>query len=179
MSNTTTPPPHRTLIVLRHAKSAWPAGVPDEERPLGPRGRRDAPEAGRWLRDRGLLPDAVVCSPARRARETWKLAAAELPGAPTATFDPRVYGADAGGLVRVLHERGRRASTVLLIGHNPALEDLILDLAADPGGDMLDRVREKFPTSGLAVMELVVEWDELGSSSARLTDFAIPRGPLR
>ncbi|MFD7907670.1 SixA phosphatase family protein [Kitasatospora sp. NPDC059722] len=174
MSDTTTPPPPRTLIVLRHAKSAWPAGVPDEKRPLGPRGRRDAPEAGRWLRDRGLLPDAVVCSPARRARETWDLAAAELPGAPSATVDPRVYTADADDLVEVLREQPRDATTVLLVGHNPALEDLILDLAGDPGGEALDRVREKYPTSGLAVLEIAGAWDEL--DSARLRDFVVPRG---
>ncbi|WP_230211275.1 SixA phosphatase family protein [Streptomyces kaniharaensis] len=84
-----TAPPHRTLIVLRHAKSAWPPDVPDWERPLGPRGRRDAPEAGRWLRRRGLVPDTVVCSPARRARETWELAGAELPGTPSAASGPR------------------------------------------------------------------------------------------
>ncbi|MEV7025158.1 histidine phosphatase family protein [Kitasatospora sp. NPDC093558] len=176
MSDTTTPPPHRTLIVLRHAKSAWPPGVPDEERPLGPRGRRDAPEAGRWLHDRGLLPDAVVCSPARRARETWELASAELPQAPAATFDPRVYTADADDLIPVLREQPRHATTVLLIGHNPALEDLILDLAADTGGEALDRIREKYPTSGIAVLELPDAWPELGSSPARLVDFAIPRG---
>ncbi|MEE1784468.1 histidine phosphatase family protein [Streptomyces sp. SP17BM10] len=176
MSDTTTPPPH-TLIVLRHAKSAWPAGVPDEERPLGPRGRRDAPEAGRWLRDRGLLPDMVVCSPARRARETWDLASAELPQAPSAAFDPRVYTADADDLVQVLRGRPRHAATVLLIGHNPALEDLVLDLAADTGGEALDRVREKYPTSGLAVLEVTGEWAALGSSPARLRDFAVPRGP--
>ncbi|MEU8927341.1 histidine phosphatase family protein [Kitasatospora sp. NPDC048545] len=105
MSEPTTPP-RRTLIVLRHAKSAWPPDVPDRERPLGPRGRRDAPEAGRWLRRRGLVPDTVVCSPARRARETWELAGPEL------------------------REQGRRATTVLLVGHKPALEELILALTA-------------------------------------------------
>ncbi|MEU8514578.1 histidine phosphatase family protein [Kitasatospora sp. NPDC048722] len=176
MSDTSTSPPHRTLIVLRHAKSAWPAGVPDEKRPLGPRGRRDAPEAGRWLRDRGLLPDAVVCSPARRARETWELAGAELPQAPSATFDPRVYTADADDLVRVLHAQPGHAATVLLIGHNPALEDLIIDLAADAGGEALDRLRAKFPTSGLAVLDVPGTWAELGSSPARLRDFVVPRG---
>ncbi|MQS15581.1 histidine phosphatase family protein [Streptomyces kaniharaensis] len=162
-------------MVLRHAKSAWP-DVADVDRPLAPRGRRDAPEAGRWLGRRGLVPDVVVSSPARRARETWELVAAQLPGRPVVGFDPEVYGADADGLVRVLRGQDRRAGTVLLVGHNPAMQELVLQLAAGTGGDALGRVREKFPTCGLAVLELSCEWSELGESAASLVDFAIPRG---
>ena len=71
----------RHLIVLRHAKSAWPQEVADQDRPLGPRGLRDAPAAGRWLREHGFTPDRIVCSPTRRTRQTWELVAHEL-GAP-------------------------------------------------------------------------------------------------
>src|SRR6266700_6314858 len=84
----------RKLVLLRHAKSAWP-DVPDHERPLARRGRRDAPGAGAWLRRAGYLPDLVVCSTARRARETWQLAAAELGASPPVRFEPRVYQASA------------------------------------------------------------------------------------
>src|SRR4051794_41904037 len=90
-----------TLVLLRHAKSAWPEGVPDHERPLAGRGRRDAPEAGRWLRQVGLQFDLVLCSTALRARQTWELAAAELDTAPPGRFEDRPYPADAGELLDV------------------------------------------------------------------------------
>ena len=83
--------PGRRLILLRHAKSAWP-DVPDHDRPLAPRGHRDAPAAGRWLRKSGDIPDRVVCSTARRARETWELAGEKLRAEPEVVFEPRVYG---------------------------------------------------------------------------------------
>src|SRR6266508_2923118 len=91
----------RTLLVLRHAKSDWPDGVPDAERPLAGRGRREAPLVGRWLRESGHIPDLVVCSPALRARQTWELVAGELGEAgeaPEVRFDERVYDEPASQL---------------------------------------------------------------------------------
>ncbi|WP_395298136.1 SixA phosphatase family protein [Kitasatospora hibisci] len=121
------------LIVLRHAKSAWP-DVRDVERPLAARGLRDAPAAGRWLLDHELVPDHAICSPARRAAETWELASAEWPEAPPVVHDPRVYEADANGLVDVLRTVSPTAGTVLLVGHQPVLAELVLALAdRDPG----------------------------------------------
>src|SRR5690348_12983247 len=88
----------RRLVLLRHAKSAWPE-VADHERPLAKRGRRDAPKVGRWLGTSGYLPDAVVCSTARRARETWDLVSAQLPAAPEVHYEPRVYEASVLSLL--------------------------------------------------------------------------------
>src|SRR4029079_744372 len=82
------------LILLRHAKSDWP-DVPDRDRPLAKRGRRDAPKIGRWLREHGYLPDTVICSDARRTRQTWDRVARELGGSPSVTFEPRAYAASA------------------------------------------------------------------------------------
>lgn len=168
------------LIVLRHAKSAWPAGVPDLDRPLAGRGRRDAPAAGRWLRQRHGAPDAVICSPSLRTRETWDRVAAELaaPGT-TATpgkvvFEPRVYAASAATLLQVVRGFPDRWRTALLIGHQPGVQDLVLALAG--GGEGVDRVREKFPTSAVAVLTLPGGWAGLTPGCAVLTDFAVPRG---
>lgn len=169
--------PVRRLAVLRHAKSAWPDDVADVDRPLAERGRRDAPEAGRWLRDRGLLPDRVVCSPARRTRETWNLVAAQWDRVPPVDFDARVYGAGTDGLVQLVRGLDPRAVTVLLIGHQPAVQELVLRLATDAAGAELDRLREKFPTSGIAVLELDGPWSGLREGAARLVDFIVPRGP--
>ncbi|MFC9796962.1 SixA phosphatase family protein [Streptomyces sp. NPDC127584] len=182
---------------MRHAKSAWPEGVADRDRPLGPRGLRDAPAAGRFLAESTGRPDLVVCSPARRARGTWELAAAELDGPVPTRLDPRVYGADATELLDVLHGVPDEVGTLLVVGHNPGLEELVLMLAAGTvqvgadgsgraagveaqGADgLLDRVRTKFPTSAIAVLTWHGTWTGLGAGGARLADLAIPRGARR
>ncbi|WP_225804050.1 histidine phosphatase family protein [Streptomyces sp. NK15101] len=166
----------RRLFVLRHAKSAWPEGVADRDRPLGPRGLRDAPAAGSFLAESGVLPDLVLCSPARRARRTWELAAAELDGPVPARHDPRLYGAEAPELLDVLHGVPDEVAALLLVGHNPGLEELVLLLAARGVGDALDRIRTKFPTSAIAVLTWSGTWTDLRPGEALLTDLAIPRG---
>lgn len=166
----------RWLVVLRHAKSAWP-DVPDVERPLGKRGHRDAPKAGVWLRDHGWAPDQVLCSPARRTRETWQLAATGLDASPPVTYDRRIYGADTALLLRTIADRAERAATVLLIGHYPGVQDLTLCLAGDGSDeDALRRVRTTFPTSGIAVLAIPTRWTDLAPRVGRLTDFTVPRG---
>jgi phosphohistidine phosphatase len=163
------------LVVLRHAKSAWP-DVGDHERPLAPRGRRDAPAAGRWLAGAGCVPDLAVCSTSRRTHETWDLVAAQFDAAPRVVFDHRVYGADAAELVEVVRETPAHVRTLLLIGHQPGVQDLVLELAGDAEGDARARARTKFPTSAIAVLVLPVPWAALAPGAAVLTDFAVPRG---
>ncbi|TKA09709.1 SixA phosphatase family protein [Actinacidiphila oryziradicis] len=165
------------LVVLRHAKSARPPDVDDHERPLAGRGRRDAPAAGGWLYGAGCVPDLVVCSSARRTRETWELVAVELGGAaPPVVFEPQVYEASAAALLAVVRETPEERRTLLLIGHQPGVQELVLSLAGDADGDALTRAREKFPTSGIAVLALPGAWVNLAPGSAVLTDFAVPRG---
>ena len=166
----------RQLVLFRHAKSAWP-DVADHERPLARRGRRDAPVAGRWLRAEGLVPDRVVCSTARRARQTWQLAAAELDSSPAVSFDHRVYGTSAGELLDLARQTAPGTRRLLIVGHDPAMHELTLALASGRVGDpgALDRVRVKFPTAAIAVLELTGTWQELRPGQARLTAFVIPR----
>ena len=123
--------PDRRLVVLRHAKSDWPAGVADQDRPLGRRGMRDAAAAGRWLVEDGTRPELVWCSPARRTRETWDVLGAEL-GAdsrPDVRFDERVYEAGLADLMAVLQDTPKDRRCVLLVGHNPGVQELVLSLA--------------------------------------------------
>ena len=153
----------RTLLLFRHAKSAWP-DVADHDRPLARRGIEAAPVMGRWLRDAGLVPGQVLCSTARRARDTWQFAQPGLAATPPVTFDARIYGAAATDLLALVREVPPATGTLLLIGHNPAIEDLALLLAAAPAsaagrgaagatpGD-LDRMRSKFPTAAIAVLD--------------------------
>ncbi|MDA8319478.1 MAG: histidine phosphatase family protein [Actinomycetota bacterium] len=174
--------PPRTLVLLRHAKSAWPEGVPDHDRPLAGRGRRDAPAAGQWLRQAGHIPDLVLCSTAARARQTWQLAEAEIGARSPVTFEPEVYGATADILLNLIRRLPAAARTVVVVGHDPALPELALSLAGGPGGQPppaagadADRMRVKFPTAAMAVLEIGGGWAEVGPGAARLAGFITPR----
>ncbi|GHJ41184.1 histidine phosphatase family protein [Streptomyces sp. TS71-3] len=166
------------LVVLRHAKSAWPDDVPDQERPLAQRGQRDAPAAGRWLRESGYEPDLVLCSTALRTRQTWDKAAEQLRGTPLVLFDPRIYAADVDRLLDVLREVFDQYRSVLLIGHHPGVQDLVLALSSGGDNEGLTRLRTKFPTSAIAVMTQPGRWADLAPGTALLTKFAVPRGPV-
>ncbi|MFC3578184.1 SixA phosphatase family protein [Streptomyces yaanensis] len=169
--------PLRRLVVLRHAKSAWPAGVADHVRPLAPRGRRDAPAAGRALAEADCLPDLALCSTAVRARQTWELASAQWGTPPPVRFEPGLYAADVPDLLEAVHGVPAQVRTLLVIGHNPGLEELVLELAGDALDDALDRVRVKFPTSAIAVLAWHGStWDSLAPGTALLTDVMVPRG---
>jgi phosphohistidine phosphatase len=176
----------RKLVLLRHAKSAWPDDVPDHDRPLGRRGRRDAPAAGRWLRLAGCVPDHVLCSTARRARDTWQLAQTELGARPATAFEPGVYEASASGLLDLVRLLPAAAQTVAVVGHDPALPELALALAgtaeahdgmtaARTTATALDRMQAKFPTAAIAVLELSSPWSKLAPGRARLASFVTPR----
>lgn len=169
--------PLRRLVVLRHAKSAWPEGVDDHRRPLAPRGLRDAPAAGRVLAESDCLPDLALCSTAVRARRTWELASGQWGTPPPVRYDRRLYGADVSELLEVVHEAPREVETLLLVGHNPGQEELIVELAGDGLDDTLDRVRVKFPTSAIAVLSWRgTDWPALAPGTALLTSFTVPRG---
>lgn len=165
----------RRLVVFRHAKSDWPANVADHDRPLAPRGKQDAPAAGRWLRSQEWQPDHVVCSTAKRARQTWLLAAEQMHDPPHASYDERVYHAGAGELVDVLRELDDDPRTVVLVGHNPSLQELVLDLADDGVGDTLRRARTKFSTAALAVLTVPDPWPQLVTGKATLAELVVPR----
>ena len=171
----------RKLVLLRHAKSAWP-DVPDHDRPLAPRGQRDAPVMGRWLRTNGDVPDQVLCSTARRARETWQLAREGLGADPPVSFERRVYQASAEALLDLARAVPSAVTTLLIVGHDPAIHELALMLArpASAGGSgvpraTFDQMRAKFPTAAVAVLELTGSWDQLDPGTAQLTAFVIPR----
>jgi phosphohistidine phosphatase len=170
--------PTSRLILLRHAKSAWPDDVPDHDRPLAPRGRRDAPAAGRWLRKSGYVPDRVLCSTARRARETWQLAEEELDANPQTVFEDRVYDASIVDLLDLARQTPADVHTLLIVGHDPAMRGLTLELSSrqpdDTEAEALGRVRVKYPTAAIAVLSFPGDWAELRPGEARLAHFAAP-----
>jgi phosphohistidine phosphatase len=174
MSNET----ERRLILLRHAKSAWPDDVADHERPLARRGRHDAPGVGRWLRASGNVPGLVLCSTARRARETWELALQQLGADPPVTYEERVYGATGVQLLTLARQTLPEIAALLIVGHDPAIQALALDLAGEQpsGGNaaVLARVRDKFPTAAIAVLAFTGTWPDLGPGRASLEAFVRP-----
>lgn len=167
----------KTLLLLRHAKSSWDDPVlADFDRPLAIRGRKAAPRMGRELERRGWRPDAVLVSTAKRTRQTWDLVAAELSAAPRPEFRGVLYDASAEQLLAELRQAPAAAKTLLLIGHNPGMEDLAQMLAGD-GSDAqaLERLREKFPTAALARLRFEGAWTDLGAGAARLSHCLGPK----
>ena len=165
----------RKLVLFRHAKSDWP-DVADHDRPLAKRGRRDAPAVGRWLGASGYVPDAVVCSTAQRARETWELASAGLaavaPGrsrVPVVRYEPRVYEATVLGLLMLVREFDAAWRTAVIVGHNPGMAELTEGLAG-PGS----APPQAFPTAAVAVLGLPGPWAEAAPGEARLLAFTVP-----
>ncbi|MFJ6215864.1 SixA phosphatase family protein [Streptomyces sp. NPDC092296] len=166
----------RRIIVLRHAKADWPS-VPDHERPLADRGRRDAPETGRWLAGAGINPELVLCSTALRTRETWKLVAHELPKRARRTvYEDRLYEASPGEIIAVLQETSDEIGDVLLVGHNPGVQGLTEVLTAEAEGDTLIRLRRGgFPTAAVAVLTFTGSWKSAEPAAATLVAFHSPQ----
>jgi phosphohistidine phosphatase len=166
-----------TLLITRHAKSDWPAGVPDHDRPLAGRGRRDAPAVGRWLVGQGLCPDFAAVSSARRTQQTWQLLSGELDSRVDWSTESRLYAASWQAMLDVVRDLPEEAAVAGLIGHNPGCEDLAAALAgphSDP--DALRAMTMKYPTSGVAVLQLPGAWATAAVGSATLAAFAAPRG---
>lgn len=165
----------RRLMLLRHAKSNWPAGVADRDRPLAARGREAAPLIGGYLAEELLLPDLVLISPARRTVETWELVAPMLPEKPATRYEPRIYEAKASALLEVVQEAEPTVKTLLMIGHNPGFEDLAQRLTGHGDRYAAARMSQKYPTSGLAVLDFSVEdWRDVAERGGRLDRFVTP-----
>ncbi|MEU6034414.1 histidine phosphatase family protein [Actinomadura sp. NPDC047616] len=154
-----------TLLVLRHAKAVPGGGMPDIERSLADRGRRDAEAAGEWLRDRGLVPDLVLCSSAVRTRETLERLA--VPAA--VRYESQIYDNDADTLLTLVREADDDVRTLLLVGHNPSVHQLVHDLTG--------AAPDAFPTCALAVIEWEGGWTDAWPGAGTLVTFRTPKQP--
>jgi phosphohistidine phosphatase len=166
----------RRLILLRHAKTerAEP-GERDRERKLTKRGRSDAPVVGAYLSHHEMAPDLVLVSPATRTLETWALILPAFAKAPRAREDERIYNASAKGLFELVAE-SKAAPCLLIIGHNPGLHELALQLIASGDVEPRERLGENLPTSGLVVIDFSInDWSRLHPRSGRLEHFVTPR----
>ncbi len=160
------------LLLLRHAKSDWPVDVDDFSRPLKKRGRRAAKQVGRWLHKQHLIPDTILSSPATRALATAQRVCRQL-GIDESTIvcDLRIYEADAQTLLSIL-KTGCHGRRVLLVGHNPGLENLLLKLV--PHSIPLSINGKCLPTAALAQLAFESEWAELTAGSAKLVALVRP-----
>ena len=170
-------------MLVRHAKSDYPPATRDHDRPLAERGRRDAPEIGRWLDQHvevphELAPVALV-STAKRTQQTWALAAGELGDRWSGVVqadEPRVYEASTDALRRLVAEVPDEVRLLLLVGHNPGLHGFVA-YAADPGSAFYDDAVARFPTSAVAVLTTDRSWADTAHGAAfDVTAFTIPRG---
>jgi phosphohistidine phosphatase len=166
----------RTLLLLRHAKSDYPQGVADHDRPLAPRGKREAPLAGDWLRANVPTIDATLCSTATRTRQTLERTGIDAP----VEFVDRLYDAAPGTVIDEINRVASRfdfdVHTLLVIGHEPTMSAVSLGLATnDSSSDAAQRISEKFPTSAIAVLRTDEPWDRVTLGSAELVAFHVPR----
>ena len=163
----------RTLVLLRHAKSAYPEGVGDHDRPLATRGRREAGLAGDWLRANLPAIDAVLSSTTIRARETLAHTAIDAP----VRYVDRLYDATPGTVIDEINHVGDDVAVLLLVAHEPTMTQVALGLAGTDSSNTAaaERISTKFPTSAMAVLRLTRSWKDLELGSAELVDFHVPR----
>lgn len=163
----------RTLLLMRHAKSDYPAGVADHDRPLTPRGVRQAGLAGDWLRAHVPPVDGVLCSTATRTRETLRNTRIDAP----VRYSERLYASTPGTLIDEINTVDDGIGTLLVIGHEPTMSALALGLGRAGGADAAaaERISAKFPTSAIAVLAVPCAWKELELGGASLIDFVVPR----
>ena len=165
----------RTLLLLRHAKSDYPAGVPDHERPLAPRGIREAPLAGDWIRANAPAVDAVLCSTAMRTRQTLAYTGIDAP----VEYVDRLYDAVPGTVIDVVNGVNSRfatdVETLLVVGHEPTMSQLALGLDNDGNEAVAQHITMKFPTSAVAMLGTTEPWEALTLRGAALIAFHVPR----
>jgi phosphohistidine phosphatase len=166
----------RRLLLFRHAKSSRPPGTEDHDRPLAERGRRASKEMGRFMAGQGLRPDLVLVSTSRRTQETWARAAPVLAGNIPAVAEGRLYEATPETLLAIVRQTASDVRALMLVGHNPGLEDFARRLIGEGEKAALSRLREKFPTAALAAIDFELDaWADLSWASGRLERFDTPK----
>jgi phosphohistidine phosphatase len=166
--------PVRRLVLIRHAKAV--DADKDVDRPLSPRGRRDAATLGGWLHEHGVRPTRIVLSPALRARETWEGAATALSDPPGPVVDERIYANSRADLAEIVSTTTDDVQTLVLVGHNPSMGELAAWLDDGAGdSDARHEMTTGLPTNAAAIFAVASSWADVGAGAARLEAFAAPR----
>jgi phosphohistidine phosphatase len=166
-----------TLSLLRHAKSSWKnPTLPDRERPLASRGVADAPVMGRAMAERGIDPELILCSSARRTVDTLALVLPELKVEPKVVYEDSLYHPSPAEMLEMLRAIQPGANRVMIVGHNPEIQAFALDLIGSGPKHMRDRLTEKFPTAGLVVINFTAGlWSSIDVNSGSLNLFLTPK----
>ena len=167
----------KTLYLVRHAKSGWDdPTLDDHDRPLDMRGERAALVVGRYALQRRFVPDMVLCSSARRTRDTLELFLQQWSTVPAIEIDRALYLVGEHGLRKRLGDVAPETNSVMMIGHNPDLQDLAILLGGRGDEGLRQKMREKFPTAAFAVLKLPIErWSDLPVAGATLVAFVTPK----
>lgn len=166
----------RRLMLLRHGKSDWPPGVPDHKRPIAERGRRASRTMAHHMVASGFHPERVIVSTAQRTRDTWEIAGQAFSPAPPVIFEPALYEAEAPRILEIIRDLPDEIGKVLLVGHNPGLQDLALSLAGEGDPEAMGRLKAKFPTAGLAIIDFSgISWCDMAAGTGSLRRFDTPR----
>jgi phosphohistidine phosphatase len=167
----------KRLAVLRHAKSSWDhADLDDHDRPLNERGWKAARRIGKELSHRHIHFDVVLASTAARVRETIDGVQEKYDFAAPIRFEPRIYLASAETLLAIFHDLPETVHAPLLVGHNPGLERLIVELTHDDDPGLRHRVAHGLPTAAFAIVELPVNrWSEIAPGSGKLVELILPK----
>lgn len=166
-----------TLSLLRHAKSSWKnPSIPDRERPLSSRGLADAPVMGHAMSERGIDPELVLCSSARRTVDTLALVLPELKVEPKVVYEDALYHASPAEMLDMLRSLKPGARHVMIVGHNPEIQAFALDLIGSGSKHLQDKLKEKYPTAGLVVVNFTAGlWSSVDVNSGSLNLFLTPR----
>jgi phosphohistidine phosphatase len=166
-----------TLSLFRHAKSSWDdPSLDDFERPLAKRGEGAAPRMGEFMAQSGLAPQLILCSPAVRARQTLELALPHLQGGPTIEYEKKLYLATPSVLLARLRKVDAKVQHVMIVGHDPGMHKLALELTRDEEGDLRAALAAKLPTAGLVVIRFKArEWARIGPGKGHLEAFMTPK----
>lgn len=166
----------KIVYLLRHAKSSWDQpSLPDFQRPLARRGQKASPRIGTYMAQNGLVPQRALCSGARRAMETWTLVSEALPPVPTEIRED-FYHASPWTLLNAVQALPQELESVILVGHNPTMEDLAMALAGQGDQDAMREMAIKYPTGALAILDFpVTTWEGVREGAGRLRAFIRPR----
>ncbi len=166
-----------TLTLFRHAKSSWEmTGADDRERQLNARGLAAAPMMGNFLREQKLKPDLVLCSTAVRTRQTLELACGSWQAEPKTKYDDALYLADPFELLARIRKTPKTVKHLMLVGHNPGLQILAIELIGEGNPELVGAISSKLPTAGVVVMTFDAKsWADVGPGKGRLVHFATPK----
>jgi phosphohistidine phosphatase len=166
-----------TLSLFRHAKSSWDdAGVKDFDRPLAPRGETAAPRMGAFMAEHDIQPQLILCSPAQRTRQTLDLVLPHLGGDPTVVYEEGFYLARASQLLARVRKVEPHVRHIMIIGHDPGMHGLAVELAGSGAPRNMQALAAKFPTAGLAVLDFELDdWSQIEPGLGQLRLFMTPK----